>query len=148
MTNFTTPDPDYAARVVSSFARQNFARVIGASLLKVGPGEVDILLQSSSDLSQQHGYVHGGVLTSIADTASGYSAMTLTPPGYEVLTVELKVNFLRPARGDQQIAQGRVVKVGKTLTICSCDVYDQSAAWNEHVLTGMATMMLVQGPDR
>src|SRR5437773_8817010 len=91
-------DPDSAARVRASFAQQGLMFTIGASLELVEPGEVHIALPFSPALSQQHGYLHAGVTTAIADSANGYAALTLTPPGYEVLAVEFKINLMAPAR--------------------------------------------------
>ncbi|MGI9409315.1 MAG: PaaI family thioesterase, partial [Hyphomicrobiaceae bacterium] len=140
-----TPDPDFADRVKRSFSRQAFINYVGAELVHVGAGEVDIRLPRNGDLAQQYGYVHGGVLTSIADAAAGYAALTVGPADYGVLTTELKINFLRPGRGVYQTARARVIKPGRTLTICSCDVYDNVSDENVHILTGLVTMMHVAG---
>lgn len=142
-----TPNPDYAGRVQASFARQAFVNTIGASLAHVGVGEVDIALPRNDALAQQYGYVHGGVLISIADAAAGYAALTVTALGAGVLTAELKVNFLRPAQGDMQVARGRIIKPGKTLTICQSDVFDRRDGDEIHVLTALVTMMHVDGLD-
>lgn len=136
-----TPDPNFAERVRASFRRQAFVNYISAELRDVTAGAVDIALRRNPNLAQQYGYVHGGVLTSIADAAAGYAALTIGAPGTGVLTTELKVNFLRPARGEGQIARGRVLKPGKTLTICTADVFDVIDGNEIHVLTGLVTMM-------
>ena len=142
-----TPDPGFADRVKRSFARQAFINYVGAELIHVGTGEVDIGLPQNEDLAQQYGYVHGGVLTSIADAAAGYAALTVGPVDHGVLTTELKINFLRPARGAYQTARARVIKPGRTLTICSCDVYDRVDDQDIHILTGLVTMMHVAGVE-
>ncbi|MGI9425530.1 MAG: PaaI family thioesterase [Hyphomicrobiaceae bacterium] len=147
MADIATPNPDYAERVRASFARQPFVNKIGAILAHVGVGEVDIALPRNEALAQQYGYVHGGVLTSIADAAAGYAALTVSELDCGVLTTELKVNFLRPARGESQVARARVIKPGKTLTICQSDVYDLLDGAHIHVLTGLVTMMHVDGLD-
>ena len=147
MIETKAPNPDFARRVRASFARQAFVSTIGASLAHVAAGEVDIALPWNEALAQQHGYVHGGVLTSIADAAAGYAALTISDRDQGVLTTELKVNFLRPARGVRQIARARVIKPGKTLSICSSDVFDQRDGEDIHVLTGLVTIMHVDGLD-
>lgn len=95
---------------------------IGASLELVEPGEVHIALPFSATLSQQHGYMHAGATTAIADSANGYAALTLTPPGYEVLAVEFKINLLAPARAPRLLARGRVLRAGRRLTVCLAEV--------------------------
>lgn len=145
MTTLEPRDPAYADRVRASFDRQPLIQFIGGRLSHVSPGEIDIALPRDENLLQQHGYVHGGVLTSIADAAAGYAALTLAPAGTGVLTTELKVNFLRPADGEQAIARARVIKPGRQLTIVRTDVYDVSGGKETHVLTGLVTMMHMEG---
>jgi uncharacterized protein (TIGR00369 family) len=110
-------DPAFEARVRASFARQGVMTTIGARLTRVAAGAVEIELPFRSDLTQQHGFVHAGVITTIADSACGYAAFSLMPAEASVLTVEYKVNLLAPARGDRFVARGRVVKPGRTLTV-------------------------------
>ena len=105
---FAASDPEFAARVRKSFDAQALMRLLGASLERVEPGEVDIALRRRPDLTQQHGYLHAGVLTAIADSACGYAAYTLMPADSEVLSVEFKLNLLRPADGERFVARGRV----------------------------------------
>lgn len=145
MSEVRTPNPDFADRVRSSFRRQPFVNFIGADLVHVAAGEVDIALAHTKDLEQQDGYVHGGVLTAIADAAAGYAALTVSAAHVGVLTTELKVNFLRVAKGERQIARGRVLKPGKTLTICTGDIYDIVDGKEVHVFTSLVTMMHVDG---
>ncbi len=114
---------------------------IGARLTKVLPGEVEIELPFRSDLTQQHGFVHAGILTSIVDTACGYAALSLMPANSEVLTVEYKVNFVSPATGTRMIGRGRVTKPGRTLTVCAGDVFAISDGKEKLVATMLATMM-------
>lgn len=145
MEEINTPDPDFAKRVRNSFARQAYVNFIGAELIHVGAGEVDIQLGRNANLLQQDGYVHGGVLTAIADAAAGYAALSISSKDVGVLTTELKVNFLRAAGGDRQVARGRVLKPGRTLTVCTGDVYDLVDGREVHVLTSLVTMMHVAG---
>jgi len=144
MATFQPADPAYDSRVRASFVRQSMMKLIGASLEHVAPGAVDIRLPFRADLTQQHGFLHAGVTTSIADSACGYAAFTLMPPGAAVLTVEFKVNLIAPAAGETFVARGRVLKAGRTLTICSGDVFALDGDGEKHVLTMLATVMTVQ----
>lgn len=135
------PDEGYESRVRASFARQRVMQLMGARLTQVGPGEVSITLPYREDLTQQNGYVHAGIITAIADSACGYAAYTLMPEGSEVLSVEFKVNLLRPAAGEEFVAEARVLKAGKTLTVTRCDVYSHAAGEARMVATMLATMI-------
>ncbi len=115
-------DPGFEARVRASFARQQFMTRLGARLERVAAGEVCIRLPFEPALTQQHGFLHAGVVTSIVDSACGYAALTLMEPGAAVLSVEFKVNLLAPARGREFVALGRVVRAGRTLTVCTGEV--------------------------
>ena len=115
-------DPDYATRTRESFAAQGAMAHLGAELTEVGPGCCVIDLPFRPELTQQDGFFHGGVVTTIADTAAGYAALTLMPPGARVLSVELKVNFLAPARGERLVATGRVERAGRTLSVVGARV--------------------------
>jgi uncharacterized protein (TIGR00369 family) len=136
-------DPNYEARVRASFAKQQFMATLGASLTTVQPGEVSIELPFRADLTQQHGFLHAGVVTSIIDSACGYAALTLMPPDRAVLSVEFKVNLIAPAQGAIFEARGRVVRAGRTLTVCTGDL---RVVGSESVVAMMqATMMAVEG---
>ena len=115
--------------------------LLGASLTRVDAGAVDISLGFRPDLTQQNGFLHAAVTTAIADSACGYAALSLTPPGSEVLTIELKVNFLRPAVGELFVAEGRVLKPGRTITVVRGDVYARSDTTSTLVTTMLATVM-------
>src|SRR5436190_5662746 len=123
MNNLQDQSQDFETRVRDSFARQRVMELIGAELGSVESGAVEIVLPFRDDLTQQHGFVHAGIITTIADSACGYAAFTLMPEGSEVLSVEFKTNLLRPARGNEFIALANVIKPGKTLTVVKCDVY-------------------------
>ena len=116
------PNPQYQTAVRESIERQGFIALIGAVLIRVAPGEVDLEMPFRSDLVQQSGMLHAGVLTALGDTACGYAALTLMPAGSEVWSVEFKINLLAPAAGARFIARGKVVRSGRTLTVCSADV--------------------------
>jgi uncharacterized protein (TIGR00369 family) len=124
-------DPDFVARVKMSFARQGFMALLGARITRVEPGMVEIEAPFRADLTQQHGYFHAGVTSAIADTAGGYSGYTLFPADSSVLTVEFKINLLAPARGNRLRATGRVVKSGRTLTVCALEVHALSGEGDE-----------------
>jgi uncharacterized protein (TIGR00369 family) len=136
------PDPNFAARVRDSFARQKAMALIGASISRVGPGEVEIALPWRDDLTQQKGFVHGGILGMIADTACGYAAFSLMPAGGSLVTVEYKMNILKPGRG-ALVAKGRVIRPGRTLTVAQAEVYAEDGG---HVATMLQTLMAL--PDR
>ena len=141
MTALQTHDADFERRIRENFARQHVMQLIGASLQRVEPGAVDIVLPYRNDLTQQNGYIHAGILTTVADSASGYAAYTLMPAGSGVLSVEFKVNLLRPAAGEVFVAEARVLKAGKTLTVTRCDVYGRVAHEAKLVATMLATMI-------
>src|SRR4029453_11915498 len=107
-------NPAFAEEIRQSFGKQAIMDLIGASLTRIEPGVVEITLPYRADLTQQHGYVHAGIVTTIADTACGYAAYSLMPPESEVLSVEFKVNLLRPAKGELFVARAEVIKPGKT----------------------------------
>jgi uncharacterized protein (TIGR00369 family) len=115
-------EPEYVGRVRRSFERQKVMALLGARLLTVQEGAVEIELPYRGDLVQQDGYLHAGVVTTVVDSAGGYAAYTLMPEGSSVLSVEFKVNFLAPARGDRFVGRGTVIKAGRTLTVCGLEV--------------------------
>ena len=141
MKKASPPDPEFESRIRSSFSQQGLMKTIGARLLKVDPGEVRIELPYSKALTQQHGFIHAGILSTIADNACGYAAYTLMPAGSEVLGVENKINFLAPAKGERFVAIGKVIKAGRTLAICSGDVWAYSNGEKTLVAVMQTTMM-------
>lgn len=138
-------DPEFESRVRGSFARQRFMATLGASLERVAPGEVAIAFTHREELTQQHGFLHAGVMTSVADSACGYAALSLMEPGTGVLSVEFKVNMLAPAVGERFTATGRVVRSGRTLTVCAGEVTTERDGEIVGVLLMQATMMAVRG---
>lgn len=141
MTVHQPTDPDYAPRIRASFARQQVMALLGASLGLVEPGRVEIMLPFRADLTQQHGYLHAGIITTIADSACGYAALSLMPAGCEVLSVEFKINLLRPAAGEQFVARGVVLKPGRTLTITRADVFAIRQGTSTLIAAMQATMI-------
>lgn len=142
---FEPRDPSYEARVRASFARQRAMHTIGARLVRVEPGEVEVELPFREELTQQHGFLHAGIVTTLVDSACGYAALSLMDRESAVLSVEYKVNLLAPAVGQLMRAVGRVIKPGRTLLVCSGEVV-AIAGDSETVVTLMqATMMAVRG---
>ncbi len=144
MQTFTPSDPDFERRVRESFARQNIMALLQATIARVAPGEVDIALPVRAELSQQHGFVHAGVVTTIVDSACGYAALTLMPPGAGVLSIEFKTNLLAPARGTSLSARARVLKPGRNIFVCTGDVFALDERGETLVATMLATMMVVR----
>lgn len=137
-------NPTFAEEIKQSFAKQKMMGLIGATLTRVEPGIVEITLPYRADLTQQHGYLHAGIVTTIADSACGYAAYSLMPPDSDVLSVEFKVNLLRPAKGEMFLASAEVVKSGKTLTVVRADVFgfDQTEQ-RTLIATMLGTMICV-----
>jgi uncharacterized protein (TIGR00369 family) len=137
-------DPEFETRIRDSFQLQKVMPSIGATLETVTPGFVEIRLPYSENLTQQHGYLHAGIVTTIVDSACGYAAYTLAAADTNVLTVEYKVNFLSPARGQLFIASGRVLKAGRTLTVCQGEVMAHDGDLPPAVIaTMLATIMIL-----
>lgn len=133
---------DFVETVRQSFLRQPIMNLIGAELGLIGPGAVEIHLPYRSDLTQQDGFLHAGVITTIADSAAGYAALTLMPAGSRVLSVEFKVNLLRPGRGETFLARAEVVKPGRTLTFVRADVYALNAEGEGNLVANMQGTMM------
>ncbi|MCZ2105554.1 MAG: PaaI family thioesterase [Comamonadaceae bacterium] len=133
-------------RVGRSFAAQGLMQTLGARLARVAAGEVEIEMPFGAALSQQHGYAHAGSVTSIVDSACGYAALTRAPAGSEVVTVEFKVNFLRPAIGRRFLAVGRVVNAGRTMAVCTGEVRAFVGEGEDYKVVALmqATMAFVQ----
>lgn len=141
--------PEVQARVQDSFDRQGLMAHLGARLSHIGPGRVHIQLPSRPEVTQQHGYFHAGATSSIADSAGGYAAFTLFPENSSVLTVEYKINLLAPAEGDYLEAIGQVLKSGRTLTVCTLEVYGVRSGSRPLVATGQQTLIRIdQRPEQ
>ncbi len=138
-------DPDYEARIRASFAKQTFMATLGARLVRIEPGEVAIALSHRADLTQQHGFMHAGAVTAVIDSACGYAGLSLMEPGAGVLAVEFKVNLLAPAAGREFLATGRVVRAGKTLSICTGELRVADEGNDKLVAILQGTMMAVRG---
>jgi len=138
---------DIYKRIAASFDAQGLMVTIGAKLVLVSDGEVQIALPFSERLSQQHGYVHAGAITSIVDSACGYAALTKAPPECEVVTAEFKINLLRPALGDHFLAIGRVQNSGKLLTVCTGEVPAFSGTGSAHKVIALIQSTIVNVRD-
>jgi uncharacterized protein (TIGR00369 family) len=144
MKAFEPKTPRFEERVRESFARQTLMKTINAHLALVTPGVVVIELPFRDDLTQQHGYLHAGIVTSIADTACGYAALSLMTEDADVLSVEYKINLLSPARGEKFIARAQVKRAGRTLTVCEAEVFAASGDEEKLVAAMLATMMAIR----
>ena len=142
---FTPAFAGYVERVRSSFARQGAMKLIGAQMLAVAPGYCEIALNPRPEISQQHGYVHAGVIGAIIDTAGGYAGFSLFPEDSSVLTVEFKLNLLAPATGDRLVAEGHVVKAGRTLAITRGEVHAEANGQRTLVALMQQTLMVMHG---
>jgi len=137
-------NPAFVQDVKESFTQQLVMNLIGATLTCVEPGVIEITLPYRTDLTQQHGYIYAGIVTTIADSACGYAAYTLMPPGSDVLAVEFKVNLMRPAKGETFIARAEVIKSGRTLTVVRADVHALTGEQRELVAIMQGTMMRLE----
>lgn len=135
-------NPHFAADIKSSFAKQSIMSLIGAELALAEPGIVEIILPYRANLGQQDGFLHAGIVTTIADSAAGYAAYSLMPAGSAVLSVEFKVNLLRPARGKSFLARAEVIKPGKTLTVVRADVFGISEAGDRDLVATLLGTMI------
>jgi uncharacterized protein (TIGR00369 family) len=144
-SKFVAQDPEFARRVQDSFERQGMMKHLGAELGLLEAGAAEIRVPFRAELTQQHNYFHAGVTGAIADSACGYAAYTLMPADASVLTVEYKLNLLAPADGEELIARARVVRSGKTLKVCTADVFVRKGGAESHCAMMLATVMCMAG---
>ena len=142
---FEAQDPGFEPRVRASFGRQAFMSTLGARLARVAPGEVEIELPVAEALTQQHGSVHAGAVTSVLDSAAGYAALSLMPADAAVVSVEFKVNLLEPARGERILALGRVLRAGRTLYTCTSEAWAIAGEQRTRIAILQGTMMCLVG---
>ena len=135
------------ARVTASCDKQGLMHTLGAVLGRIEPGSVEIILPVAAHIGQQHGFLHTGAVAAIADSAAGYAALSLMPPGSGVLTTEFKINLLSPAGGEQLVARGRVIKAGRTLTLALSEVFAVRGGQEKLCAMLTATLMTVVGRD-
>lgn len=139
------PNPHFAERVLASFQRQSAMDLIHASMPLIEYGCTEIHIPHWDGIEQQHGYVHGGVVGMIADSAAGYAAMTTVPASASVLTVEYKMNLLAPADGEKLIARGKVVRAGRTLIVTQAEVFAVKDGKETHCALMQQTIMAMHG---
>ncbi len=135
-------DPAYEKRVRESFGRQSHMATLGARIVFLAPGEVHLALPFAPQFCQQNGYMHAGAIAGLADSANGYAAYTLAPPETDVLAVEFKINLLAPAQGEGFLACGRVLRPGRTLTVCQADVFSTGTTERMLIATMLSTIIV------
>jgi len=138
---FEPKNPDYRSIATDTFERQCAMRTLGISIARLGPGEVELAMPYSADLTQQNGFVHAGIITAGLDSACGIAAFTLMPAGSDILTVEFKTNLLAPARGQRFAFRATVIKPGRTLTVCEGRAYAEEDGNETLVATMTGTLM-------
>ncbi|TCP62259.1 uncharacterized protein (TIGR00369 family) [Rhodovulum bhavnagarense] len=141
--HFETRNPDYARTVKESFAAQGMMKSLNAELVALDPGMAEIAAPLNPAFAQQQGHAHAGLTFSLADTAAGYAALSLLPPGHEVLSSEMKLHLLAPGRGQRLVARGAVIKPGRRLVIVRADVFAEDGAARIHTATLLGTIVPV-----
>jgi len=145
MTDFQPQNSNFEQVVRDSFSRQPFMEFIGARLDVLKPGVCEIVVDRQRGLTQQHGFFHGGLVSSLADSAAGYAAYSLYPENSTVLTIDFKVNFLNPSDGERLRARSEVIRAGKKIYHLKGDVFAEKEGKTVHCLTGVFTMMCMLG---
>jgi uncharacterized protein (TIGR00369 family) len=141
LPRFEPKNPDYRAVATSTFDRQQAMRTLGIAIARLEAGEVDLTMPYSQAWTQQNSFVHAGIITSGLDTACGIAAFTLMPADCDVLTVEFKTNLLAPARGDRFVFRARVVKPGRTLSVCEAQAFAEQDGAENLIATMTGTLM-------
>ncbi|GHC70632.1 thioesterase superfamily protein [Limoniibacter endophyticus] len=148
MADVLTPDANFEPRVRNSFERQKVMHTLGATLTRVEQGTVEIELPFSEDLTQQHGFIHAGIISTGLDSACGYAAYTMMPPEAAVLTVEFKINLLVPAKGERFLFRGSVTKPGRTILVADGQAFSYSEDGEARLIATMtATLMTITGRE-
>lgn len=136
---------EFEARMRASFERQKVMQTLGVTIERVAPGEVEFAMPFAPDFTQQHGFLHAGIVSTVLDSACGYAAFTLMAPDAAVLTVEFKANFLAPAKGDRFRFAGKVVKAGRTITVCEAQAFARTGNDEKLIATMTGTLMSLTG---
>ena len=147
MSVFTPQDPDYINKVKDSFQRQNAMATIGTRIEKLEPGLVELAFDYDASLTQQHGFIHAGIVSTVMDSACGYAGFSLMPENTAVLTIEFKVNLLAPAQGESFVAIGKVKKPGRTITVADGELYAIRDGQRKLVATMTGTLMTIANRD-
>lgn len=143
MAGFEPKDPDFRERVAASFRRQTVMQTLGIEIARLDAGEIELTMPFSQPFTQQHGFIHAGIVATALDSACGYAAFSLMPADAAVLTVEFKTNLLAPAKGVRFVFRGRVIKPGRTLTFCDANAFAVDAASERLIATMTGTLMAV-----
>jgi uncharacterized protein (TIGR00369 family) len=141
MATFEPKNPSFEARVRESFNRQGVMKTLGAEIVSLRPGEIELRMPYAPTLTQQHGFIHAGIIATALDSACGYAAFSLMPAEASILTVEFKTNLLAPARGEQFLFRGKVVKPGRTITVCDASAFAIEASEEKLIATMTGTLM-------
>ena len=141
MASFEPKDPSFETRVAESFDRQGVMKTLGVEIVSLKPGEIELRMPYSPALTQQHGFIHAGIIATALDSACGYAAFSLMPADASVLTIEFKTNLLAPARGESFVFRGRVVKPGRTITVCEGSAFAIEAGEEKLIATMTGTLM-------
>jgi len=147
LPHLTPSNPDYVDLVKKELLQQGFMHLLGVKVTDVEPGFVELRVKFRPELAQQHGFFHGGLVGTLADNCIGGSSITMLPPGHSVLTVEYKINLLSPAKGDELIAQGFVIKPGKNLIVTRADVFAESNGKRKLVATALGSVYVIKRSD-
>jgi uncharacterized protein (TIGR00369 family) len=147
MARFDPKDANFEARVRTSFARQTAMATLGIEITDLKAGEVELKMPYAAAYTQQHGFIHAGIITTALDTACGYAAFSLMPDDAAVLTVEFKTNLIAPARGDYFLFRARVLKPGRTITVCDAQAFAAEDGKEKLVATMTGTLMALFGRE-
>jgi uncharacterized protein (TIGR00369 family) len=141
---FQPKDPNFAERVRASFARQRMMQTLGVEIARIAPGEIELAMPYGAAFTQQHGFIHAGVIATVLDSACGYAAFSLMPAEAAVLTVEFKTNLLAPAKGERFLFRAHIVKPGRTLTVSDGRAFAIDGGGEERLVASMnGTLMAV-----
>ncbi len=143
MASFEPKNPHFRNRVAASFRRQAVMHTLGIEIARLDPGEIELTMPFSQSFTQQHGFIHAGIITTALDSACGYAAFSLMPVDAAVLTVEFKTNLLAPARGERFVFRGKVIKSGRTLTFCEASAFAAEGVSERLIATMTGTLMAI-----
>lgn len=143
MPEFKPKDPNFRERVTASFARQEAMHTLGITISDLAPGEIELTMPYQKAYTQQHGFVHAGIITTALDSACGYAAFSLMPEDVAILSVEFKTNLLAPAKGERFIIRGSVVKPGRTITFCEAKAHAENDGERKLIATMSGTLMAI-----
>ena len=141
MGSFKPKDPQFRSRVEASFNQQQVMKTLGVTIASLQPGEIELVMPYAAAYTQHHGFMHAGIIATVLDNACGYAAFSLVPDDAAMLTVEFKTNLLAPARGERFIFRGKVVKPGRTITVCEAQAYAVGGGEEKLIATMTGTLM-------